>query len=457
MDLRPIFEPRSLAVVGVSLHNDMHPSNIIFYKNLYRYPVEAYPVNPKAGILKGEQAFPNIKDLPEQVDLAIISARAEAVPGIFEDCIEAGVKGAIVISGGFAEVGNRELQERIVSISREADFPFIGPNCLGVYSPPYYDSFFFAQERLTIPRMGNVAMISQSGGLLVDQMIGFSVEGVGLSLAVSIGNKAVVREVELLDYLQGNAPTKVACLYIEGFRESEGREFLQKAKESVKPIILLKAGKSPGGMKAVSSHTASLAGDYTVLSSLLRQNGVVEAKDPTELMFFSEALSAYQTPIDGNVCIVTLSGGHGALATDLCYEYGINVPTFKPFEQDMIRSRLTPGIASIATCVNPVDLTGTSTDDDYVETARVVGAFDEIDCILMLLLPYAPGLSSDLGARLSITSRQINKPMIAYVPRLERYRMLVEGFEINGVPVAHTVEGAVQMALALARYKKVKQ
>lgn len=457
MDLRPIFEPKSLAVVGVSLHNDMHPSNIIFYKNLYRYPVEAYPVNPRAGILKGEQAYPSVKDVPAAVDLAIISARAEAVPGIFEDCIEAGVKGAIVISGGFAEVGNTELQERMVSISNEAGFPFIGPNCLGVYSPPYYDSFFFAPERLAIPKMGNVAMISQSGGLLVDQMIGFSVEGVGLSLAVSIGNKAVVHEADLLDYLQGNVQTKVACLYIEGFRSDEGREFLESAKRSVKPVILLKAGKSPGGSKAVASHTASLAGDYRVLSSLLKQNGVVEARDPTELMFFSEALSAYQTPITGNVCIVTLSGGHGALASDLCHEYGINVPPFKPYEQDMIRQRLTPAISSIATCVNPVDLTGTSTDDDYVETARVVGTFDGIDCIIMLLLPYAPGLSPDLGARLSITARQLNKPMIAYVPRLEKYRMLVEGFEINGVPVAHTVEGAVGMALALARYKKVKQ
>ncbi len=454
MDLKPLFEPESLAVIGVSLHNDMHPSNIIFYKNLYRYPVETYPVNPKAGVLKGETAYPSVKDIPHHVDLAIISARAEAVPGIFENCIESGVKGAVIISGGFAEVGNVESQNRIVGIAREADFPFIGPNCLGIYSPAYYDSFFFAPERFSIPKMGNVAMISQSGGLLMDQMIGFSVEGVGLSLAISTGNKALVREVELLDYLEKDGHTKVICLYVEGFKEDEGREFLEKANLCRKPIILLKAGKSPGGSKAVSSHTASLAGDYRVFSSLLKQSGIVEAKDPSELMYFSEALSAYQTPIKGNISIVTLSGGHGALATDLCYEYGINVPAFKPYEQDMIRQRLKPAIASIATCVNPVDLTGTSTDDDYVEAARVIGSFQEIDCLLMLLLPYAPGLSSDLGARLSIVSRQIAKPMIAYVPRLERYRMLVEGFEIYGVPVAHTVEAAVQMAVALSSYRK---
>ncbi|HQJ09970.1 MAG TPA: CoA-binding protein, partial [Deltaproteobacteria bacterium] len=394
MNLKPLFEPKSIAVIGVSMHNDMHPSNIIFYKNLYRYPVDTFPVNPKAGVLKGETAYPSVKDIPEEIDLAIISARAEAVPGIFQNCVEAGVKGAVVISGGFAEVGNQDLQKRIVQIAKEADFPFIGPNCLGVYSPPYYDSFFFAPERLSIPKQGNVAMISQSGGLLVDQMISFSIEGVGLSLAVSIGNKAYVRETDLLDYLATDDLTKVICLYIEGFKEDEGREFLLKAREMVKPVIVLKAGKSPGGSKAVASHTASLAGDYRVFSSLLAQNGIIEAEDPTELISFCEALSAYQTPIKGNVSIVTLSGGHGALASDLCYEYGINVPTFKPYQQDMIRQRLTPAISSIATCVNPVDLTGTSTDDDYVEAARVIGTFEEVDCLIMLLLPYAPGLTS---------------------------------------------------------------
>ncbi|HQI00528.1 MAG TPA: CoA-binding protein [Deltaproteobacteria bacterium] len=454
MNLKPLFEPKSIAVIGVSMHNDMHPSNIIFYKNLYRYPVDTFPVNPKAGVLKGETAYPSVKDIPEEIDLAIISARAEAVPGIFQNCVEAGVKGAVVISGGFAEVGNQDLQKRIVQIAKEADFPFIGPNCLGVYSPPYYDSFFFAPERLSIPKQGNVAMISQSGGLLVDQMISFSIEGVGLSLAVSIGNKAYVRETDLLDYLATDDLTKVICLYIEGFKEDEGREFLLKAREMVKPVIVLKAGKSPGGSKAVASHTASLAGDYRVFSSLLAQNGIIEAEDPTELISFCEALSAYQTPIKGNVSIVTLSGGHGALASDLCYEYGINVPTFKPYQQDMIRQRLTPAISSIATCVNPVDLTGTSTDDDYVEAARVIGTFEEVDCLIMLLLPYAPGLTSDLGVRLSIASRQVGKPLIAYVPRLEKYRMLVDGFEINGVPVAHTVEQAVQMAVAMAKYKR---
>ena len=453
MNLKPLFEPKSIAVIGVSLHNDMHPSNLIYYKNLYRYPVETFPVNPKAGILKGKRAFSSVKDLPHPVDLAVISARSDVVPAIMQDCIEAGVKGAAIISGGFAEVGNFELQERIVSIAREADFPFIGPNCLGIYSPKHFDSFFIAPERMTAPAQGNLAVISQSGGLLVDQMIGFTVEGIGLSVAVSIGNKAFVREVELFDYLEENEQTKVICFYMEGFQKDEGREFLQKARNCKKPIIVLKAGKSAGGIKAVSSHTASLAGDYRVFSSLLTQNGVVEAMDQTELMYFCKALGTFQEPIKGNVCIVTLSGGHGALATDLCARFGLTVPTLSDFEQNLVKNQLSPAITNIATCSNPVDLTGSSTDDDFVEAARALSQLEHVECLLMLLLPYAPGITSDLGARLSVVSRQSGKPMIAYVPRLEKYRMLIEGFEINGVPVSHTIEGAVHMAQAMMKHR----
>ena len=145
MDLKPLFEPKSLAVVGVSLHNDLHPSNIIFYKNLYRYPVEAYPVNPKAGVLKGVAAYSSVRDLPEVVDLAIISARAEAVPGILEDCVTTGVKAGAIISGGFAEVGNNDLQRQIVSIARSG-LPFIGPELSWHLFAVAYDSFLLRPD-----------------------------------------------------------------------------------------------------------------------------------------------------------------------------------------------------------------------------------------------------------------------------------------------------------------------
>src|SRR5512136_3058661 len=226
MNFTPLFQPRTLAVVGVSLTNDRHPANVIYMKNKLRQQVEVYPVNVKGGTLQGDPVFPRIGNIPNKIDLAVIAARAEFVPEIIQDCIQAGVGGAVVVSGGFAETGRQDLEKQIVSLARAAGFPFIGPNCLGIYSPPYVDTFFLPSERIVRPEKGKVAIVSQSGGILVDLMIKFAEEGVGLSMAVSIGNKAMVRELDLLQFFENDSETQVVAYYVEGFREKEGREFV---------------------------------------------------------------------------------------------------------------------------------------------------------------------------------------------------------------------------------------
>jgi acetyltransferase len=356
-----------------------------------------------------------------------------------------------VISGGFAETGNKDLQDRIVSIAKEADFPFIGPNCLGIYSPPDVDTFFIPSERIVRPEKGKVTLISQSGGILVDHMVKLAGEGVGLSVAVSIGNKALIGEIELLDYFINDPDTVVIAFYIEGFAKGEGREFVMKAGQCPKPVVVLKAGKTSMGVRTVSSHTASMAGDYEVFSSVLAQYGVVEAKDEFELIPFCEALCCYQEPIEGKIGIVTGSGGHGALAVDTCLSHGLSVPTLKDEDQIAIKEKISPRIQAIASLSNPIDLTGSAVDDDFIATANFLSRKEEIDCLLILLLPYVPGITSDLGARLSQISRQTGRPMIAYVPHVEKYLMFVEGFQLNQIPVAHSIEEAVHMAEALRR------
>ena len=221
MDFKPLFQPRTMAVVGVSSTNDRHPANVIFHKNKFRHRMSVYPVNGRGGVLQGETVFPRISDIPEKIDLAVIAARADFVPEILSDCIEAGVPGAVIVSGGFSESGRKDLQDRIVEIAKEADFPFIGPNCLGIYSP-YVDTFFLPSERIVRPEKGKVAIVSQSGGFLVDLMIKFAEEGVGLSLAVSIGNKALIRELDLLRYFADDPETEVIAFYVEGFDRNEG-------------------------------------------------------------------------------------------------------------------------------------------------------------------------------------------------------------------------------------------
>lgn len=454
MDFKPLFRPETMAVIGVSLTNDRHPANVIYSKNKLRHQVEVFAVSERGGDFQGEKIYPRVSEIPKRIDLAVIVTRAETVPEILKDCIQAQASGAVIVSGGFAESGRPDLQETLLTMAREADFPFIGPNCLGIYAPPFVDTFFIPNERIIRPEPGKVALVSQSGGILVDHLIKFSAEGVGLSLAVSIGNKAMVNELHLLRHFIDDPGTNVIAFYIEGLDPNEGREFVKEAKTCAKPVIILKAGKSDGGIRAVTTHTGSLAGNYGVFSSVLSQYGILEARDESELISYCEVLSCYPKAIEGKLGIITASGGHGALAVDACLSRGLSVPFFPENVQQEIRGQIGENLRGIAAFGNPVDLTGSAMDEDFIQVAKFLGRYSEVDCILLLLLPYIPGISSDLGARLSLVYRQDKKPMVAYVPHVEKYRMLIEGFQLNQIPVAHSIDEAVKMVEALKKYRR---
>ena len=450
------FEPKHMAVIGVSLTNDRHPANIIYNKNRLRYPVNVYPINPKGGTILGETVYQSIGDVPEQVDLAVIAVGAEHVAKVLKECINAGAKAGVIVSGGFSETGRTDLQDEISALANDANFPFVGPNCLGVYSPGFVNTLFLPGERMVTPSEGNVSLVSQSGGVLVDQLVKFSLEGVGVSRAVSIGNKAGLDECDLLEFLVDDPKTNVLAFYVEGFDGDEGRRFLEAAKASPKPVIALKAGKSETGRRAISTHTASLAGDYEVFQGVLSQHGVVEARDELELVSYCEVLSCYQNSIAGSVAVVSGSGGHGALAVDTCAAHGLAVPMMSEKMQEELLSTVSPSIRNIASMTNPFDLTGSAVDDDFVTVTKFISTWDDIDCIIMLLLPYIPGITSDVGARLSEISYTSGKPLVAYVPHVERYRMLIEGFELNGIPVSPSIHSAVLMAEALKKYRRAQ-
>ncbi len=451
MKLKSLFSPANMVVYGVSLANERHPANVIYNKNLLRYPVGVYPVNKRGGMIRGEKMYTSIREIDNDIDLAVIAVRAEYVAGIFKDCIDKKVKGAVVISGGFAESDKQDLQDELVEIATEADFPFIGPNCLGIYTPDKVDTFFLPSERMIYPDKGKVAVISQSGGILVDLLVKFAGEGIGLSMALSIGNKALVKEEHLLRYLEKDPQTSVIAFYIEGFGYNEGRRFVEAARKCKKPVIVMKAGKTESGQRAVSSHTASLAGDYQVLSDIFSQYGIVEAKNELELLSFCESLSNYQNTSAKKIGIITGSGGHGAMAVDACLAHGLEVPLLSENDQNALRNCLSSNIQSIASLGNPIDLTGSAMEDDFSNAARFLFDSSEVDCVLILLLPYLPGISSDLSASISQLAKKTGKVLIAYVPHVEKYRMLIEGFEFNQVPVSPSIEGAVLMTEALRR------
>ena len=440
-----------MAVIGVSTTQDYHPANVIYNKNHLRYPVKTFPVNPRGGLLNRETLYPSVENIQEDIDMAVIAVRAKYVSKVVEQCIKKGVGGAVIISGGFAEAGNLSLQQRLVDMAKEASFPFVGPNCLGIYASDYVDTFFLPEERIIRPDKGNIGFVSQSGGVLVDQMVKFAGQGIGVSLAVSIGNKACIRETDMLDWFDQDFATNVIAFYIEGFEKGEGRHFIKKAAQCSKPVVIFKAGKSKKGIEAVSSHTASLAGDYRVFSEIMKQYCVVEADNEYELTSFCESLSCYSKGINGNVGIISLSGGHGAIAADACELHGISIPEIEQDTMDTIKEKLSPEIRNIASLVNPLDLTGSSVDSDIVTSARHLSRDINIECILALLIPYSPGVSTDIGAKLSQVARNEGKPMIAYVPNEDKYKIIIEGFELNNIPVASSVEGAVLMAKALKR------
>ncbi len=454
MDLKFLFKPSTMAVIGVSTTHDNHPANVIYTKNHLRYPVQTYAVNPKGGELNREPLYKKVGDIEGPVDMAVIAVRAQFVPEVMKQCIEKGIKGAVIVSGGFSESGNHVLQKQIKDIAKAADFPFVGPNCLGIYAPGMVDTFFLPGERIVRPKKGNIGFVSQSGGVLVDQMVKFAGQGIGISLGVSIGNKAVIREIDMIDWFENDLETRVIAFYIEGFERGEGREFIRRAEKCAKPIVVLKAGKSARGMAAVSSHTASLAGDYRVFSEIMKQYCVAEADNEYELTCFCEALSCYPKGIQGNVGIVSLSGGHGVVAADACAAQGVNIPGIKPETARAIHGALSTEIKGIASLANPLDLTGSCVDSDIETAVRYLSRDENIDCVLTLLLPYSPGISTDIGAKLSQVARNEGKPLIAYVPHEDKYKIIIEGFELNNIPVASSVEGTVLMAKALIRCRR---
>jgi len=452
MNLRKIIEPESIAVIGVSLTNPFNPANVIYTKNHYHYRARTYGVNPQGGLVYGQKIYRSLAEIPDKIDMAVVAVKAELVPAALRECITKKIAGAVVISGGFAEAGRKDLQQEIVSIARDHDFPVIGPNCIGIFSSPHIDTSFSQNERLIETRKGNVALISQSGGILLDLTIKLTQEGVGIARTISIGNKAVVDEVDLLKYFKNDCRTKVIGMYLEGFTADRGRSFIEEANKLHKPLVLFKSGKTPSGLKAVGSHTASIAGDYLVFSEVLKGSKALEVNTLGDFVSYCEAFSYYpETATGSNVCIISASGGHGAIAADTCYAARLNNVMIPPADKDKLRSLLSPNIQTIASLENPLDLTGSAGDDDFFAAARFFMEKDYVHSIVLLLLPYLPRLSSDIGARIGQLVLEYNKPIITYIPHVDKYGIFVDGFESNGIPVAHSVPGAMSMAKALAR------
>ncbi|MHA1301939.1 MAG: CoA-binding protein, partial [Candidatus Helarchaeota archaeon] len=428
----------------------LFPGNIIYNKNLFEYPVNIYAVNKKGGSVEGFPVYKKLQDVPKDLDLVVLMISAKYVPDELKNCGELGVKSAIIVSGGFSEMGpeGKELQNNLIKISEKYEIPFMGPNCLGIHSK-YCNTFILPSERLASPPHGNVAVISQSGGFLVDQIFSkFSEREIGIHAAANIGNAAVINEITLLKYFAKDDNVKSLVLYSEGFKENSGKELVQFAKNLEKDIIIIKGGKSKFGAKAAMSHTASIASNRALMSYSFHQAGIIEAVSESELVSFAKAISFGLKPLDGDLVILSISGGHGVLASDLAAYYKLNLVEFTEEEKNILKENVNHVLKEIGSFENPIDLTGSVTDTDVENCLEKLLEFDSVSGVIILLVPYVPTISMQIGRRLSnvVRNSSSKKPVIAYCSWLSIYGIIIKGLEMGKtIPVAHTIEEALQM------------
>jgi acyl-CoA synthetase (NDP forming) len=452
-----LFRPRSIALIGAS-HTEKKLSGAIL-KNLLRFRGKVYPVNPKYKKLMGLKAYPSLSEIPELVDLTIIIRPAHEIPGILRTH-KRKANCAIIVSSGFAEIGEYKLQGEIKKIAGDAGVRILGPNCMGVYNPSHkLDTFFLSRERLKRLKKGNVAVVSQSGAVLSCLFGALGASNIGISKAVNYGNAVDIDESDLCEYLMRDKDSEVVILYIESL--GDGRKFIEKAKElsEEKSFLLLKSGKGSSGEAAAYSHTGRLAGRYEIFHSILRQFGIKEAFDFEELVDTAKAISYRKkypfTPftsasgrgglggISNRVLIITNGGGSGVLAADECMRQGLHVEKLPEHKIEKL-GKIFPYFYIIN---NPLDLTAQVKDEDYI--AALDELKDNYDGFLIIALTGVLGITEKLGAMIKDLKESIGKPIVFHIAHGGVSRKLTAILEKAGIPVYPTPERAVKGLRAL--------
>jgi acyl-CoA synthetase (NDP forming) len=380
--LQYVFNPRSLAFVGAT--DKLGKWGFIIFNNLIHggWEGKLYPVNPSRAELLGYKVYPRVNDIPEAIDLAVINVPAAAVPAALDDCIAKAVKAVVVITAGFKEMGGdaARVEAELVRKARAAGMVMVGPNGQGVCCPA--SKLFAWMPHFFYPPPGPVAVISQSGnvqGLMINALLEL---GIGVSKGVSSGNEADLRSEDYFAYLAADPDTKVILSYMEGL--TDGQRFLAAARETSprKPIVLLKGGRSDGGVSAAKSHTGALAVSDEMFEAACRQAGIVRAATIYESAAIAAAFIDRPLPRGRRVGIVTGGGGLGVIAADLCAKAGLQVPALSAPLLEKIAARLpdwfVPG--------NPIDLVAGMTFDAVPFILETLAASREVDAILLLFI-----------------------------------------------------------------------
>jgi len=373
--INKMLRPKSVAVVGASATPGKIGYSVV--NNLLKdgYKGAIYPINHKEKEILGLKCYAEIADVPGEIDSAIMCVPASAMVEVTKECGKKGVKGLIVITSGFSEVGRKDLEEEIVSIAHQYGMRVLGPNIVGSLSNSDKFNGSFAP---CLPLPGKASLITQSGALLIALDMATYTRRVGFDKLISIGNMADVDFADLIEWFDEDADTSCVSLYVEGLRD--GRKFIDTARKSSKPIIALKSGVSAHGAAAAASHTGSLAGAAKIYGSAFKQAGVIQASDLDNLFDRTLALSS-QPPMKGdNMLILTNGGGVGVLATDAAERFGLPLKFAPPEVQEEMKKHM-PDYGSAK---NPVDMTGMAGNDWYYETVRYALTNKWVDGLVVL-------------------------------------------------------------------------
>ena len=406
-----MMNPRSVAVIGASSEDGKIGNSVM--KNLINggYAGEIHPINPKATEILGKRAYASISEVPGEVDVAVFAIPAKFVPKALTDCGLKGVPAAVLIPSGFAETGNQELQDEIVSIAHEHGVRLLGPNIYGYYSTWHNLCATFCTP---YDVRGGVALTSQSGGIGM-AILGFSrTTKMGVSAIVGLGNKSDIDEDDLLTYFEQDDNTQCVAMHLEDLKD--GRAFVEAAQRITKkkPVVVLKAGRTAMGAKAASSHTGALAGDDKVYDDILRQAGVVRAPGLNEMLEYARGLPLLPTPKGENVVIITGAGGSGVLLSDACVEEGLSLMEIPPDLDEGFRAFIPPfGAAG-----NPIDITGGEPPSTYEATIRLGLEDPRIHALILgywhtIVTP--PMVFAELTSRVveEYRAKGIDKPVVA--------------------------------------------
>jgi acetyltransferase len=402
------FAPRNVAVIGAT-ENPASVGRTVLW-NLISSPFggAVFPINPKRSSVLGIRAYPNIGSIPEPADLAVIVTPALVVPEVIRDCVAAGVRGAVVISAGFKEIGpaGADLERQIMKEARRGKLRVIGPNCLGVMSPVTGLNATFAAG---MARPGDVAFISQSGALCTAILDWSLKEMVGFSAFVSTGSMLDVGWGDLIDHLGDDPRTRSIVIYMESI--GDARSFLSAAREVAlsKPIIVIKAGRTAAAAKAAASHTGALAGSDDVLDAAFRRSGVLRVSTISEIFYMTEVLARQPRPRGPRLMIVTNAGGPGVLATDALISDGGQLAELSQSTIDALNGVLPPHWSHN----NPIDLIGDAGPDRYAAAVDITAKDPNSDGLLVIMTPQGMTSPTDIAEKLKPYSKLNGKPILA--------------------------------------------